>query len=69
MVEWRERFDTVTQHPAVDTRRPLTDERMAEIRALAAGLRAEAEHDIEDKREMYNALMDLLTLSCYLEDE
>lgn len=42
----------------------LTPERVQEIRTLAEGLRNDAEHDIEDKRDIYQALMDLL--ACHL---
>lgn len=38
----------------------LTPERLAEIRRLAEGLRRDADYDIEDKRDIYQALMDLL---------
>lgn len=38
----------------------MTPERLQQIRTLTAGLRADAEHDIEDKRDIYQALTDLL---------
>lgn len=39
--------------------RPLTQARLEEIVSTIDGLKNEAAHDIEDKREIYEALVDL----------
>lgn len=41
----------------------VTPERHAEIEATAAALRDDAAHDIEDKRAIYEALIDLLAVA------
>ncbi len=38
----------------------MTLERLREIVQLRDSLRSDAEHDIEDKRDIYNALTDLI---------
>ena len=43
--------------------RVMTEARWAEIDELVAGLHNDAAHDIEDKRQIYEALMDLLCLA------